>query len=163
MMERMVPLAMLLRALVVALLVTACGSVAGPPGSTPPAPTPTAGDMSEVQAALALRGATIHEAVSGDAGCPGSTLHSNAARLALSVIGDDQRYEVYLFRWRRPADFGAAAGTFNDCIDAYAAQTAGDVFIDALEVAPWRAYGPGWSEDLRTALENSLRAAGGGG
>jgi hypothetical protein len=147
----------LICALLAGLLVASCSSGPGP------TLTPTPGDMSEVLAGLALGGATVHEQVSGDAGCPGSELHSNAARLSLSLPGDEQRYEVFLFRWRRSADFGAAAGAFNDCIDAYAAQTAGDVFIDALEVAPWRAYGPGWSEDLRTALENSLRAAGGGG
>ncbi|HEY7598748.1 MAG TPA: hypothetical protein VH741_02385 [Candidatus Limnocylindrales bacterium] len=158
----MVPVASLLRALLAALLVTACGSVAGPDGSTAPAPTPTPGDMSEVQAALALRGATIHEAVSGDPGCPGSELHSNAARLELSVVGDDQRYEVYLFRWRRPADFDAAGQAFASCVDAYVGEAAGDLTIDTLERPPWRAYGPAWSEQLRDVVDGALRDVGGG-
>jgi hypothetical protein len=147
----------LICALLAGLLVTACASTPGP------TPTPTPGDMGAVLAGLALGGATVHQQVSGDAGCPGSELHSNAARLSLSLAGEEQRYEVFLFRWRRPADFAAAAPAFADCIDAYAALTSGDVFIDGLEIEPWRAYGPEWSEELRATLENALRAAGGGG
>ena len=118
--------------------------------------------MSEVQAALALRGATIHQAVSGDAGCPGSSLHSNAARLAIPVTGDDTRYEVFLFRWRRQSDFDAAAEAFSDCLDAYVAEGAGDLVIETLEVPPWRAYGPAWSDQLRDLVEGALHDVGGG-
>jgi hypothetical protein len=143
-------------ALLAALLVTGCGNTAGP------TPTPTAGDMSAVLAALALNGATVREVVSGDAGCPGSQLHSNAARLELTIAGDEQAYQVFLVRWRRPADFEAAAQAFSDCVDEYAAQTEGEVVIEGLEIAPWRAYGPAWSEELAATVENALRDAGGG-
>lgn len=119
--------------------------------------------MSAVQAALALRGATIHGAVSGDAGCPGVPgVHSNAARFEISLGGDDQRYEVFLFRWRRAADFANGAQPFSDCVDEYAAGVDGEVPIDGLEVEPWRAYGPGWSEELTQVIEAALRDVKGG-
>jgi hypothetical protein len=141
------------------LLVAACGPTSTNSPSTGPTPTPTPGDLSAVQAALALRGATIHSVVSGDAGCPSvPRLHSNAARFEISLASaPDERYDVYLFRWRRPADFAAAEQPFSDCVDEYAAGVAGDVPIDGLDVEPWRAYGPGWSEELLALIEDALR------
>ena len=120
--------------------------------------------MSAIQAALALRGATIHEAVSGDAGCPSvAGVHQNAARFEISLAADVyQRYEVFLFRWRRPSDFAAAEQPFSDCVDEYTAGLTGDVPVDGLEVEPWRAYGPGWSPDLMDLIESALRDVGGG-
>jgi hypothetical protein len=130
------------------LLIAACGAGNGP--------TPTPGGMDEVLPALALRGATIHQSVSGDAGCPGSALHSNAARLEISVAGDETRYSVYLFRWRRPVHFEAAAQPFSRCVDEFLAQSDGEVPIDGVEAAPWRAYGPGWSEEVLLIVEEAL-------
>lgn len=142
------------------IFIAACGGQPSPRGA---APTPTAGDMSAVQAALALRGVTIQDVVSGDAGCPAQPgLHSNAARFDIVLAGDSQPYQFYLFRWRRPSDFEAAAQHFTDCVDDFAASVTGDVPVDDLEVAPWRAYGPGWSEDLAVTLEQALRDVGGG-
>jgi hypothetical protein len=133
-------------------LLGACG-----PGA---APSPTPADLTAVLEALALRGATLRQAVSGDAGCPAAELHSNAVRFDLSLEASDTRYQVYLLRWRRPADFSAAADAFEACLDDYTSRgVAAD--IQFLELPPWRAYGSGWSEDLREVLEQSLRAAGG--
>ncbi len=123
------------------------------------APTPTPRDLTAVLEALALRGATIHQAVAGDAGCPGVPLHGNAVRLELTLQQDGGHYSVYLFRWRRPAQYDAAAGQFDECLAVHARQAA-EGEVEALEMAPWRAYGRGWSEDLRTALAAALRAAG---
>ena len=146
-------------------LAAACGlTTTSPSGGPTPTPTPLRGDMSAIQAALALRGATIHAAVSGDAGCPSVPgIHQNAARFELSLAGDaGQPSEVFLFRWRRASDFAAAEQAFSDCVDEYTAGIAGDVPIDGLEVEPWRAYGPGWSPDLLELLESALRDVGGG-
>ena len=146
-----------------ALAIAGCGSSATVSPSVTPSPTPQRGDMSAIQAALALRGATIHDAVSGDAGCPSVPgIHQNAARFVISLAGDAQTYEIHLFRWRRPADFAAAAQPFRDCVDEYAAGIAGDVAIDTVEVEPWRAYGPGWSQELSELLDSALRDVGGG-
>jgi hypothetical protein len=151
-------------AVVISVLSAAVACASPAPSGTPTATaTPTPGDLSAVQAALALRGVTIHEAVSGDAGCPGQPgLHGNAVRFELSLAGDDQPYEVFLFRWRRPSDFAAAEQSFADCVDEYTAGVSGDVSIDGVEVAPFRAYGPGWSEDLISVLEQALHDVGGG-
>jgi hypothetical protein len=124
-------------------------------------PSPSAGGMNEALPALILRGATIHETVSGDAGCPGSSLRSNALRVVLSVPGDDNRYEVHLFRWRRAADFEAAARAFADCVEEYLAGAEGEVPIDEVEESPWRAYGPGWSEEILAIVEGALEEVGG--
>jgi len=136
-----------------ALLVSAAACAGGP------APTPTPSDMSAVLAALALRGATLHQAVSGDAGCPGSGLHSNAARLELSTDDGEDKL-VYLFRWRRAADFAAAGERFAECVREFEAATGIEAVI--VEASPWRAYGPGWSEAFVESVADSLRAAGGG-
>lgn len=117
------------------------------------APTPSPGGFADVISALVLRGATIRQHVSGDAGCPQSELHSNALRLEVS-LGGAQTETVYLFRWRRESDYQAAAGEFAACV----AQQEGDAV--ALEHSPWRAYGAGWTEDLRTILAQALDEAG---
>ena len=124
-------------------------------------PRPSVGDLSAVLGALALRGATIHDQVSGDPGCADSDLHRNAVRLSLSVAGDPAIHEVYLFRWRRPADFAAAAAPFAACVADHASGAA-TASVQSMEVPPWRAYGAGWPPTLRTALGEALRAVGGG-
>jgi hypothetical protein len=124
------------------------------------APTPTPRSVVNVLEGLALRGATIQQAVSGDAGCPSVGLHGNAMRLGLTLDESGDDYEVYLFRWRRPADFEGAAGEFRDCLAEFASlHQATDV--EVLELAPWRAYGPAWGDDLSDVLEAALRSAGG--
>jgi hypothetical protein len=140
------------RSILVLALVVACG------GS--PSATFSAGDLTAVQEALALRGATVLRATSGDAGCQGSDLHSNVVRLDLRLDGDDGEQQVYLFRWRRPAQFEAGAVPFAECVDSFAS-SAGEPPV-TLEVPPWRAYGSAWSDELRLTLEDALRAAGGG-
>ena len=124
------------------------------------APAPTAEAMDDVIANLVLRGMTVHSLVSGDAGCANSDLHSNAVHMEVSLAGDASRHEIYLFRWRRPTDFGASAQAFSDCIRAYEAAHPG-VAVTSVESEPWRAYGPSWPDALSRALRDGLRAAGG--
>lgn len=133
--------------------------LAGCSGAAMPSPTPR--DFTAVLEALALRGATIHQAVAGDAGCPRVPLHGNAVRLQLTLEQDGEDYDIFLFRWRRPAHYEAAADAFADCLEQYSADGLA-VNVEAIEMAPWRAFGPEWSDALRAALEGSLRAAGGG-
>jgi hypothetical protein len=154
----------ILRLLLALTLVAGCGTATTSTPTARATPTPTSAGMDAVQAALALRGATIHQVVSGDAGCPSvEGLHSNAARLEVSLAeAPEERYDIYLFRWRRPADFAAAEQPFSDCVDAYGAGVDGEVPIDGLEIEPWRAYGPAWSEELMLLLEDALRDVSGG-
>jgi hypothetical protein len=118
--------------------------------------------MSTLLGALALRGAAIHRQVSGDAGCIDSTLHPNALRIDLTLAQDGTDYQVYLFRWRRPADFDASADRFESCLDQYAQSIVGEVDVESIEVRPWRAFGAGWTEELRRTLDQAFRATGGG-
>ncbi len=141
-------MARLLAPFLLAAVVGACS----PAGN----PSPSPAGMSEALPALVLRGATIRETVSGDAGCPGSPLHSNAMRVELTVAGDDTRYVVYLFRWRRPADFTAASDAFADCVEQFLTEAQGEVPIDEVEASPWRAYGPGWSEEVLVMVDEAL-------
>lgn len=134
-----------------AILAAACGANARPSASV--------GDLTAVEQELARRGVSVVNGVTGDAGCAGSDLHSNAVRLDVR-LGDEPLRSIHLFRWRRPAQFEDAADEFEACADVFAA--AGGAVPTILEVPPWRAFGAGWSDTLRTTVEDALRGAGGG-
>jgi len=136
------------------LIVIGCGS------GTVTAPTPTPASMDDVIAALVLRRLTIHRLVSGDPGCPGSDLHSNALRLEVAIDDRSATHEVYLFRWRRAADFAGSAQAFADCVAAYKALQPGTT-VSQVDSEPWRAYGPGWAPDLAPKLLDAFQSVGG--
>ena len=137
----------------VMVLVAGCGSLE--------APAPTPESMDDVIANLVLRGASIHNPVSGDAGCPSSDLHDNAVRFDVALGTQSATHEVYLLRWRRQSDFDASAQAFNDCVDEFRALHP-DVQVTALDLYPWRAYGPSWGPQLGQLLSDALAASGGG-
>jgi hypothetical protein len=139
-------------ALLLAAATLACGGT--------PTATFSAGDLSAVQEALALRGASVLNAVSGDAGCPATTLHTNAVRFELQ-LADEPPATAHLLRWRRPNQYAAAAAEFADCVADFRLR-AGTQPVHVLEVPPWRVLGAGWSDDMRRTIEDALRAAGGG-
>ncbi len=144
------------RALAIAILAAVLGGC----GSLPTA-TPTPAAMDDVIAALVLRGLTIRRLVGGDPGCPSSDLHSNAVRLEVAIDNRSATHEIYLLRWRRPADYSDSAQAFADCIAEYHALHPGQT-VSQLESEPWRAYGPGWPPDLGPRLADALRSVGGG-
>jgi hypothetical protein len=74
---------------------------------------------------------------------------------------DGRDYEIYLFRWRRAGDYEAAADSFARCVGDHAAENSA-VNVEMVDLSPWRAYGAGWSDELRRAVDGALRAAGGG-
>ncbi len=147
------------RAAVVAVLAllafatVACGSFT--------APSATPEEMDDVIANLVLRGASIHNPVSGDAGCPSSDLHNNAVRFDVSLGTRSATQQVYLLRWRRTSDFDAGAQAFAECVAEYHALHP-NVQLSTLELNPWRAYGPGWSIELGQVISDALAASGGG-
>ena len=136
------------------LLAAGCSNVGQAPAQTP-------GSMDDVIAELVLRGASVHNLVSGDAGCPSSGLHDNAVRFDVALGSQSATREVYLLRWRRQSDFDASAQAFAECVNEYRALHPG-VQVSALELYPWRAYGPGWGTQFADILHAALVAAGGG-
>jgi hypothetical protein len=138
------------------LAVATLALVAGCYGSSSSSPTP--GDMTDVQGELEAHGATIKNAVAGDAGCPDQTLVSNARRLELTLAGDSKTYEVYLFRWKDQSTYTAAAPSFSLCVSAFA-DRGSSVHVETVEISPWRAYGPEWSKEMHDALQQALADA----
>lgn len=124
------------------------------------APTATPGGMDDVIANLVLRDVTVLRLVSGDPGCVSSALHDNAVHLTVAIGAQSVAHEIYLLRWRDQADFEAAATDFEACVADYRALNPGFT-VSTLERAPWRAYGPTWTDMLRSILEDALLAAGG--
>jgi len=137
---------------VVALLLAGCGAFV--------APAPTPAEMDDVIAQLVLRGATIHRLVSGDAGCPSSSLHDNAVHMEISLGSQSATHEIYLLRWRRPTDYDSAAQAFADCVAEYGSLDAAQT-VSQVDSNPWRAYGPGWTPQVQQTLLDALHAAGG--
>lgn len=123
--------------------------------------SPTPGSMDDVLANLVLRGATVHRLVSGDAGCPSSTLHDNAVYMEVALGQQSALHPIYLIRWRRASDYTAGAADFADCVAEYQALHP-EAQVGQLESEPWRAYGPFWNEMLESTLRDALRTAGGG-
>jgi hypothetical protein len=136
-----------------ALLLSGCGAFN--------APAPTAEAMDDVIANLVVRGVTVHQLVSGDAGCPEASLHDNAVRLDISLPNEPGEYSVYLLRWRRPTDYDAAAQLFADCVASFS-EAHSNLATTVIEADPWRAYGPVWPPAVESTLREALLASGGG-
>jgi hypothetical protein len=62
---------------------------------------------------------------------------------------------VYLFRWRRAPDFDAEADAFAACL-ADAEGRNPDATVSSSEHSPWRAYGLGWSDELRDTVDVAI-------
>ena len=127
-----------LAALALALLLAGCYG-----GSTGPTP----GDMVDVLGELSAHGVTMTDTVAGDAGCPDQTLVDNARKLVVSFAPDEKTYTVYLFRWLNNADYSEAAQAFDSCVVSYQSSNAGSS-VDKVDLSPWRAYGPDWTQPL---------------
>ena len=124
-------------------------------------PSPTPGGMDNVIANIVLQDVTVLNLRSGDAGCPTSSLHDNAAQLTL-VIGDQSAsHEVYLLRWKNQAEYDEAADAFNTCLAEYRALNP-TMTVNAINSPPWRVYGPSLNGPIGAIIFNALLAAGGG-
>jgi hypothetical protein len=139
-------------------LVALVGLVVGCASNGIPAATPAG--MDDLVAALVVRGASITDQVAGDAGCADRTLIGNAVRLDVRMSDEDAVSPVYVFRWRRVADFDAAAAPFADCVAEFGQRT-GAEHMDQVSHTLWRAYGPNWPARLRDAVNAALLQAGG--
>jgi hypothetical protein len=123
------------------------------------APSPTPGSMDDVIANIVLQDVTVLNLTSGDAGCPTSSLHDNAAHLTL-VIGDQSAsHEVYLLRWRNQREYDEAFDDFNACLNEFRAFNGS---VSAINSPPWRVYGPSLNGPIGQIVFNALLATGGG-
>ena len=117
--------------------------------------SPTPGDMVDVLGELSAHGVTMTDTVAGDAGCADQTLVDNARKLQVSFSPDGKTYTVYLFRWLNNADYLDAGSAFDNCADAYLAAHP-DSVVDKVDLSPWRAFGPDWTQDLHAAIRGAL-------
>jgi hypothetical protein len=134
-------------------LVVGCYGDSGP-GRTP-------GTMDDVIASIVLQDVTVLHLTSGDAGCTTPTLHDNAVHATVVIGAQSASHEVYVLNWKNQARYDAAATDFAQCLDELRASNPGGV-VTEVDAYPWRAYGPGWTPQLRTIIENALSASGGG-
>jgi len=143
-----------LAAAVLPLVLTGCGAFVAPTQQA-------AGELTDVVNNLVRRNMTVTGQVAGDPGCGGgpSSLYSNAVRYDIRPPGSTQSYPVYVFDWKSQQAFDADKAAFDACVGSAKAQsTAG---LDAVEHLPWRAFGPGWTPELRDAVDAALTEAGG--
>ena len=141
-----------------ALALTACGSVV----TTMPLPTPA--DAIGIFEQWALRGVAVHERTSGDPGCPDPSLDDNALHVVVSMGAGGERRDVYLFRFRNRVRWADGTPAVDACKGQYEARSArvgGPV--ERVDVSPYRAFGDGWSPELRAAIESGLVVAAGDG
>jgi hypothetical protein len=124
------------------------------------APSPSPGGFQEVLEALARRGATVTQIVSGDPGCADRTLVANAIRFHVR-LDDGVDREVHLFGFRDAAALGRAQASLTECARSFMAERL-DESSGSVEVGPFHAFGAPWSERLSVLLGDAFREAIGG-
>jgi len=124
------------------------------------APSPTAGEMGDLVSGLVLRGATITDQVSGDAGCPDPTLIGNAIRYDLRMATESTTVSVYVLRWNTQQTFDANEPAFQACVTQFEQAHPGAT-VTTYEDSPWRVFGSGWSPAATGAIEQAVHAAAG--
>ena len=143
----------------VAALMAACGT--GVIGS-PPLPTP--GGYTEIFESWVLNGIAVHERTSGDPGCGDPSLADNAIHVVVSMAPDPTPRDVYLFRFRNTVRWADEAPVVDACQAAFEAISArAGGLVSRVDVSPYRAFGDGWTAELRAALERGLADVAGDG
>jgi len=134
------------------LLTTGCGVFV--------APSPTAGEIGDLVAGLVRRGATITNQVGGDAGCSDPTLAGNAVRYDVRMPNAEEAVPVYVLRWKNQQTFDQSADSFQACVNGFEQAHPGEA-VTTFADSPWRVYGSGWSDDVKTVVEQAVHAAAG--
>jgi len=136
------------------LALTACGHGVG-------VPSPTPADFAGIVEQLSHDGVSVSNVVSGDAGCPDSTLAPTA--IGFDAKGLDQatpvRVRVYIFRnrdaWQR---LGASVAT---CAQSYVSDPS---TYESLAPSPFVVSGQGpWPPGFAAALKAAFTTAAGSG
>ena len=139
-----------------AALVAAC---AGPPVAASPQP------VTGVFQQLFVHGGATLNLVSGDPGCdnPDMVPFAIHARVRVPATATTTA-DVYLFTYADHAAYDRQADAFEACKTGYAASAAAAGRpVDELDVSPYRAFGPGWTPEVRAALLQSMSEAAGSG
>ncbi len=110
---------------------------------------------------MALLGVTTLTAVSGASACPDQALNDNALALSVTTASDPEPRDVFLYLFR-PRLFEETAAVMDACAADYQAASS-DASISRLDVAPFRALGADWSDELRTSIELAMEVAARGG
>ncbi len=110
---------------------------------------------------MALLGVTTLTAVSGASACPDQALNDNALALSVTTASDPAPRDVFLYLFR-PRLFEETAAVMDACAADYQAASSG-ASISRLDVAPFRALGADWSDELRTSVELAMEVAARGG
>ena len=140
-------------ALVVSTLVglMACGTAR---------PSATPGGVAAVTQGLVRGGLEIVTAVGGDAGCDDAGLAGNALHLTVRPRDGSTR-DIYLFTFRSRS-YDESAGAVDAC-QAQVGAASPNTPMARVDVAPYRAFGAGWSPQLREVVEQALEEAARGG
>ncbi len=146
-------------ALAVVVATTLATGCAGPPIS--PTPQPASGIYQQI----ALHGGAVVSAVAGDPGCtvPGQIPLATHVRLRVPAASA-QIDDMYLFVYADRPAFDRQAANFAACRNAYAASAAtGGRPVRDVQVSPYRAFGPGWSDSTLDVIRQSMVVAAGNG
>lgn len=148
------PSAALVVAAVLVIALAGCGRATA-------LPSPTPADFVGIVEHLTKAGVGIRDVVSGDAGCPDSTLARTA--ISLSASGLDQvepvRIRIYVFRDR--AAWERLSGSVAVCARSYVTDVA---TYESLAPSPYVVSGQGpWAPAFAAALEAAFTAAAGTG
>ncbi len=141
-----------IRALLLAMTLAACGG---------PGPTPAPASLVSLRGEMALLGVTTLTAVAGQSACPDQALHDNALALSVTTASDPEPRDVYLYLFK-PRSFEETSAVVDACMGEYEDASPGAT-ISRLDVAPFRALGAGWSDELRSSVEQAMQVAARGG
>lgn len=141
------------------LAVTLVGACAGPPVAASPQP------VTGVFQQLTVHDGTTVNLVSGDPGCDIPAMVPFAVHAQIRVPSSSTTTtDVYLFTYENRAAYDRQAVAFEECKTAYATSAAaGGRPVDELDISPFRAFGPGWTPEVRAALLQSMSEAAGNG
>ena len=146
----------LVMAVWVTCVLTACGSRRL---GSPPLPTP--GGYTEIFESWVLNGIAVHERTSGDPVAATSRWPTTPSTSSSPWRPIRAPRDVYLFRFRnsvRWADEVAVVDACQAAFEAISARAGGPV--SRIDVSPYRAFGDGWTPELRAALERGLARRG---
>ncbi len=117
--------------------------------------TPTSsGDLLDIPSAMARNGVTITNSIAGGSACPSQALADNALHLTVATAADPQPRDVYLYDFRA-ASFASTDPQVDACVTEYELANGGQT-ADRIDVAPFRAIGMGWSDDLKRDIQAAL-------